>query len=127
MGQGALNSPGAILHVLLILAPAVAYAVFRGRLIPFVYSRRLADLGAAAAVVDLAIYFVSSTGASRLSLYLYFIPMMVYPAFANAFGRSSRSGLTILMVLLHFGILAAWLLFANNSSAHLPYQTVLTS
>jgi len=124
-GEDSIISPGALMHVAMVWVPAVAYLVMRKRLLPVIFNSRLMDIGSVFTILLLVVYFISSTIASRLTLYLYFVPMMFYPAFVLVWGERSRVALTFLVVLMHFILLAVWLEFANNSTAHIPYRNVI--
>ena len=117
-------SPGALMHVGLVWIPAVYFLLFRNQLAPFVHNSKLALYGSLASVVMIVVYFVSTTAASRLILYLYFVPMMVIPAASCVYGRRYRPLMTAILGALHVVILAIWLLYANNSAAHIPYRNV---
>jgi hypothetical protein len=90
-----------------------------------VLNPQLTFYGIFGVIALLAFYNFSSTGASRLSIYLQFIPMTLYPAVASSFKSENRGLMRVLLILLHFTILAAWLVFANNSAAHIPYRNLL--
>ncbi len=118
-------SPGALIHVALIWVPAAIYLLQRRRISRFVLDDRLMFFGAWATIFLLLVYFLSSTVASRITLYLYFVPMMFYPAFLASLSPQKRGVVTLCIVLVHFGILAIWLLYANNAAPHIPYRNVL--
>lgn len=121
----AVISAGSIMHIGLILFPAFLGWLYRRRIKAYVTNYELLLLGVFGAVGLLGMNFLSTTAASRLTLYFYFVPMMVYPALTHAFGRRNRQSMTFLVVLLHFTILAVWFLYGNNSFAHLPYRNIL--
>ncbi len=118
-------SPGALIHVALIWIPAFAFVIFRRRMSGYVTDPRLLHMGAWFTLLLVIIYFLSSTVASRLTLYLYFVPMLFYPAFVDSYAPSKRAGITFFIVVGHFAILAIWLFFANNANAHIPYRNLL--
>ena len=118
-------SPGALLHMSLIQIPAIVYLLTQKRLARHVANPRLLWLGSWLSVGLIAVYFVSTTAASRLVLYLYFVPIAVYPALAESVGRANRLATNFAFSVLHMLILAAWLTLANNSYAHIPYRNVL--
>lgn len=123
--EDSIVSPGALMHVALVWIPAVGYFVFKRRLDPYLHNVALMNFGAWATLVVLVLYFVSSTAASRLTLYLYFVPMMFYPAAVQLLGPARRQVLIFLVVVAHFALLAIWLVYANNSAAHIPYRNLL--
>lgn len=124
-GETSIISPGALLHVALVWIPAATFLVLRKRLAPYIFDQKLMLLGAWMSIFLVAVYFLSSTVASRVTLYLYFVPMMFYPAFVESVARKQKQSVTLLIVIVHFGLLALWLFFANNSIGHIPYDTVL--
>jgi hypothetical protein len=122
--QGA-ASLGSLFHITMIVIPAALGFIFRKRIATYVNSPSLLIFGLYAAIAVVGVNFFSSTAASRLTIYLYFIPMMVYPAFTHAFGLANRQVMTAAIVILHLLILIAWFLFANNADAYIPYQNLL--
>ena len=220
LGEESIMSPGALMHMALVWLPAAVYLVFRRSLSRYIIDDSLALHGSVAAIALVPVYFVSSTGGSRAILYLFFIPMLVYPALAQALVRlsgtrvsnsrapdnlkvnylsrvrrnrllrvrthqqsvvgrhqlaplsyqaerptvptlqagnaatsdapgrrhkmpasrpyprrteldvperekSAGNAAVLALVLFHFLILATWLTYANNSSAHLPYRNIV--
>jgi len=123
--SGQASSVGSMFHIGLILLPAIVGVMYRKRLAPFVHNRSLLALGIVFSLALLPLNSISTTVASRLTLLMYFVPMMVYPALSEAFGPQNRSSMTLAIVLAHFVILAAWLLFANHSMMHIPYRNVV--
>ena len=115
-----IESGGSLFHIGLIMLPVGLGFLFRRKITSRIHDIQLLTYGSWGALCVLALNFVSTTAASRLTLYLYFLPMMVYPALAF----KNRSA-TFIFVVAHFAILLMWFLFANNSFAHLPYRTVL--
>lgn len=122
------DSLGAIFHVGLIILPASIGFLFRKRMLAYIHDVRLFSFGIYASFAVLCLNFLpflSNTLSSRLSTYMYFLPMMVYPALANVFGRSNSTIMTFLIIVFHFLVLITWLLFANHSTAYVPYKNVL--
>jgi hypothetical protein len=123
-----IESLGAIFHVGLILIPGIAALIFKKRMIPYVHDTKLLDFSIISSFVVLILSFIpflSNTLASRLTIYMYFIPMIVYPALTTSLGKSSRQIMTLMIVLFHFAILIIWMKFANHSHAFSPYQSLL--
>jgi len=123
--SGQASSIGSMFHIGLILLPAIVGIRYRKRLAPFVHNRSLLALGIVFSLALLPLNSISTTVASRLTLLMYFVPMMVYPALSEAFGSQNRASMTLAIVVAHFVILAAWLLFANNSMTHIPYRNIV--
>ena len=87
LGEGQIQSSGALFHILLVLLPAIFAVVFRKRIRSMVFDYQLLQFGVVSAFGVAVLYMFSSTAASRLSLYLYFVPMIVYPALTRIYGE----------------------------------------
>jgi hypothetical protein len=120
-----ISSPGAKFHVVLIAFPALLYLLNKPAIDNVQGSTNLLGSGVLIAGCLVFLMFVSTTAASRLTVYLYYIPMTVYAAFPRLFLGSQRATILLGIVVAHFVILASWLLYANNSAAHIPYQNIL--
>jgi hypothetical protein len=125
---GGVVSEGSLFHLALLLVPALIAVVFRHRyratLEPSL--QRLVSLGILASLALPLINVVSSTVASRLSLYVYFLPAVVYGALPRATFENRRAVGVALVVAFHYVELTTWLLFANNSWTYLPYRTIFS-
>lgn len=120
------QSIGSLYHIVMIAIPAILGFVYRRRIADLVHNQSLLTFGLYAAIGVFALNFFSSTVASRLTLYLYFVPMMVYPALT--IGRNSRlprSGSVLAVLALHFAILVGWFALANVSFTYMPYKNIL--
>jgi hypothetical protein len=124
-GSDSIESPGAKFHVFLVAFPAAIFFIYRAAFNKFLPLSSLLAQGAAIAIALLAFMFVSTTGASRLTVYLYFVPMCVYAALPYIFVEKQKDLAAFGIVLAHFIILASWLFFANNSAAYIPYRNLL--
>jgi hypothetical protein len=124
-GEEAIISPGALLHMSLVQLPAIVYLLMQSRAARHVDDAKLLWLGAWAAVGLIGVYLISTTAASRLVLYLYFLPIAVYPALSESVGPGHRIASVFVLSILHVLVLAAWLTLANNSNAHIPYRNIL--
>jgi hypothetical protein len=120
-------SPGALPHLSLVLLPVLFLILQHRRIRPHLRMRGIVWAGALLSLANLPLFLISSTGASRMIVYFYFVPMMVYPAVALSYGRATAIRVLIALAIggLHFGLLAVWLLYANNSWQYLPYQNLL--
>lgn len=125
IGEKSVGSIGSIFHISFIAIPALIGWINREQIYPRVAFPALLKGGFIAAAAVSAINFVSSTGASRLTIYLYFVPMMVYPAFLAMNPPAKASSYRSMIVFGHVVLLAGWLVFANNSAAHIPYRSYL--
>jgi EpsG family len=119
------KSFGSIYHIAMIAVPATLGFFFRKRIVAHIHSVTLLRFGLYAALSIVMINFVSSTAASRLTVYLYFVPMMVYPALTTIYGKRSEMGLTVIVIAFHFLILATWFTLGNHAFAYIPYKNLL--
>lgn len=125
LGQDSIVSPGALMHMGLVWLPSAIFLLFREQLRDHVFDTRIVTVGAILALSTVVLYFISSTVGSRLILYFYFVPILVYPAVAAAADPERQGGILSLVIGLHFFVLIAWLLLANNAHAHFPYENFL--
>lgn len=124
-GSSAAQSVGALYHIALVLIPALLAFYYRRRILDGVHNIPLLYFGLYSVLAVVLIHFVSSTVASRLTIYLYFIPMMVYPALVATVGRRSWQASVFAVVIFHFCVLISWFQFANVSLAYIPYKNLL--
>jgi hypothetical protein len=76
------------------------------------------------AIALLPLVLVSSTGTSRLALYLSFVQMWVFPVFVAAHGRR-WVGATGLCVLYFLAVFLVYFTLGTHASAYIPYGNVL--
>lgn len=119
------RSFGSLFHIAMIAIPAFLGFIYRKRISENIHSPVLLRFGLYASLGLLFINFYSTTVASRLTLYMYFIPMMVYPALVDAFGRRARLITVAGIVCFHILILVTWFSFGNVSLSYIPYNNVL--
>lgn len=119
------KSFGSIYHIAMIAVPALLGFLYRRRLTPFIHSESLLYFGLYAALSTFILNFISTTAASRLTIYLYFVPMMVYPALINMYAKRSRTVLIIMMIIFHMLILISWFTFGNHAYTYKPYQNLM--
>lgn len=120
-----IDSGGALFHVMLNSGPALMYYLLgrkrRTLLIPNTFHRNMVVL----AIILLPLSFLYSTVASRLTIYLFPVSMWFFAAIPLLL-RKNEAGLYKFLVGIFFiAILAVWLNFANNSSAHQNYRNAL--
>ncbi len=120
-------SAGSLLHIALIAIPAILGLLFVTRLKYLVHNYQLFLLGLFGTLIVAGLYGLSTTVTSRLTLYLYFVPMMVYPAMISMVIKENRDIMRLLIILAHFGVLMLWLQYSNNSSSYIPYQNILAT
>ncbi len=119
------KSFGSLYHIAMIAVPAALGFVFRRRIIHHIHNVSLLYFGLYASLIVLVINFLSSTVASRLTVYLYFVPMMVYPALVNTYGKRAQVIGVFAVIAFHMLILLAWFTFGNHAFAYSNYQNIL--
>lgn len=122
--QNDLQSGGAFFHVMLSAFPAMLYLLLRRRLNVHGGRNQLVDVGAWAVLLMMPLILVSSTGMSRLSLYLSFLQMWIYPALVALPGRG-RQPKTLLFAALFLTIFLVYFLLGTFVYTYLPYRSVL--
>ncbi len=120
-----IRSFGSIYHIAMIAIPAFLGYIYRRRIGEYIHSPALLKFGLYAALVLFGVNLYSSTVASRLTIYLYFVPMMVYPALVYALGRRSKKPVVTAIIFFHILILTTWFALGNVSFAYIPYKNVL--
>lgn len=124
--QGQIISPGALAHVTLVAAPAIAFFALRKRIYSMFDRSQFLDLSALICLALVPASFVFSTAASRFSIYMQFFPMVVYPVVAEVFTqRDIKVLIRVAVIALNILFVFIWLRFANNSFAYLPYKNFL--
>jgi hypothetical protein len=128
--KGNYDSQGALIRVLMNVAPAVLFLALRKRMnFPkFEYEFWLScAVLAIASVIGLATASASS-GIDRISLYLIPLQMVVYANLPYVLDRSRRSQASVLLAVIAycFAVQYTWLFYADNVSAWLPYKTTLS-
>ncbi len=123
--EGQIISPGALAHVALVAVPAILYFVFRDRIYSIFDRSQILDLSALICLALVPAAFVFSTAASRFSIYMQFLPMIVYPVLVEIFDkRDIKVAIRVGVIVLNIGFVYIWLRYANNSFAYLPYKNV---
>ena len=90
-GENQISSTGSLFHISYIVVPALIGWRYRRWIYPRVAFPALLKAGIAAAAAVSVLNLISSTGASRLTIYLYFVPMMVYSAFLSLYPPGKAS------------------------------------
>ena len=119
------QSFGSTYHIAMIAVPAFIGFIFRRQLDAHIHSISLMNFGLYASVIIFLLNFFSSTVASRLTVYLYFMPMMVYPALVEAYGKRNQLPYIFTIILLHMLILYAWFAAGNHAFAYNDYKNIL--
>lgn len=117
-------SEGAFFHVLLIAFPSFIYLFFRKKILKLYPENINVYLASFLALGAMPLIAVSSTGIDRLSLYLSFIQMWVYPAIVKV-GIANRSLLRVAIYALIMVIFFVFFMFGNHTFAYLPYKNIL--
>jgi hypothetical protein len=119
------RSLGSLYHIAMIAIPAIIGLIYKKRIVDSIHNPALLRFGLYAAIVVLVLSAFSSTVASRLTVYLYFVPMMVYPALVTTLGRRGEIGGIFGVVIFHMLILLGWFVFGNHAYAYLPYNNIM--
>jgi hypothetical protein len=119
------ESKGAIIHVMLSAFPAMLYLAFKKRIDEAGLGGGLLTLASWMVVLLVPLTFVSSTAASRLSLYFSFLQMWIYPALIHVYAQA-RSTLAVYVAVLTLSVFTVYFVLGTHAYAYLPYQNVLT-
>jgi hypothetical protein len=119
------ESKGALVHVLLSAFPAMLYLGLKKRVDAAGLGSGLLTLASWLVVALLPLTFVSSTAASRLSLYFSFLQMWIYPALVHVYGRS-RYLMAVYLTLFTLAVFTVYFVFGSHAYTYLPYNNILT-
>ncbi len=119
------ESKGALVHVMLSAFPATLYLAFKKRIDAAGLGGGLLTLASWLVLLLVPLTFVSSTAASRLSLYFSFLQMWIYPALIHVYGQA-RSTMAAYVALLTLAVFTVYFVLGSHAYAYLPYQNVLT-
>ncbi|MGB3457331.1 MAG: EpsG family protein [Litorimonas sp.] len=125
LGDTAVEADGSLLHLVLVLLPAVLGLIFFKRIKKDVFAPELLLLGIFAAFALIGVNAISSVGASRLSLYLHFIPMLVFPALLANLDRVTGLVFKAGVCAGYFLMFYIWLAYANTAICVFPYSNRL--
>ena len=109
----------------MIAFPAMLGFIYKKRIMDSIYNPGLLDFGLYASLAVFMINLFSSTVASRLTIYLYFVPMIVYPALVVSTARGTKLLAMFGVIMFHFLLLGSWFMLGNVAFAYLPYQNIL--
>lgn len=118
------ESGGAFYHIVLSALPAALFLTFRRQIAVHGWYSGLILRASIIAIAMLPMILVSSTGASRLALYLSFVQMWVFPAFVASHGRR-WVGATALCGVYFLAVFFVYFTLGSHVSAYLPYGNVL--
>jgi hypothetical protein len=119
------KSLGSFFHIAMIAIPAFLGIAYRKRVQPHIHNQTLLTFGLYASITVLVLSFFFTTVASRLTVYLYFLPMMLYPALAASFGRRSVPLGNLAVIVFHIFLMTVWFQFANHAFAYEDYRNLL--
>ncbi|MXO55638.1 hypothetical protein GRI36_01960 [Altererythrobacter gangjinensis] len=120
----AVQSSGAIFHVLMNAIPAALYFLLpaqRAKLFPTVLLRNMAF----AALFTVPLVFFASAAAGRITLYWFPVSMYVWAAVPQLVAPHLRRPVRLLICAVMLAIMYGWLEYANSSLAHIPYLNAL--
>lgn len=121
-----LQSGGAFYHVALSAFPGLLYLAFRRQIAGFGWYTPLMFRASLVAIALLPLVVISSTGASRLAIYLSFVQMWVFPAFVAAHGRGWIAA-TSLCVFYFLAIFLVYFILGTHADSWIPYNNVIWS
>lgn len=125
-GEDAVDSAGALFHVLLIAAPGAWFLIYRRRWAERFGEDRVLSWMAVISLMALPAALVFSTAVDRMSLYLYPVVLSAYAGIPSLFSsRMNRAVVQVLIVLVNLLVLTIWLNYANSAFAYLPYNNAL--
>jgi len=117
-------SDGAFFHVLLIAFPAAVYLYNRKKMLVSVTEDPNVRAASYMAIGAIPLLAVSSTGFDRLSLYLSFVQMWVYPALVQA--KIGSRGMLITMISgITLATFFVYFRFGSHAFAYVPYRSIL--
>jgi EpsG family len=124
-GDTLVESRGAQAHAALTAVPAAMLFLIPGlkRMIP---TFPIIGYLAYGSIGCFILTFFYSTVGDRLTLYFFAVPMFVWSSLPATFPQSSRVLVRFGIALIMNGLLAGWLLFANEAESHIPYENALT-
>lgn len=119
------ESSGAYLQVMLNAFPAALYLCFRKQILGFTPYNGQVNMGAVMALIALLFVPLSTTGISRIALYLSFLQMWVYPAFVHANVRERREPLTLAVAGASVVVFLVYFMLGSHAPEYLPYRSIL--
>lgn len=118
------ESTGAFYHVMLSAFPGALYLLFQKRISAAGMARTTVKVGSYLSIAALPMILVSSTGTSRIVLYLSFIQMWIYPALIQTF-KETRGVWVAGCVIVTLGIFVVYFQFGKTVFQYLPYRNLL--
>lgn len=118
------KSGGALYHVMLCAIPGAVFLLFRRKWAAHGVANGLVARASILSLALLPMVFVSSTGTSRVSLYLSFVQMWVFPAFVKAHGRR-WPGATLACGLYFLVIFVVYFTLGSHVEAYVPYRSLI--
>lgn len=118
------ESAGAFYHVALCALPGALYLFFRRQITSHGWANGLMQRASILAVALLPLVLLSSTGASRLSLYFSFVQMWVFPAFVAAHGKRWIPA-TFMCAGYFLAVFVVYFSLGSHVGAYVPYRNIL--
>ncbi len=124
--QGAIESEGTLVRVLMNVLPAVLFFAFRSRFPAHQDYLKVWRNFAFLAIASLGAYayFGNNTAVDRLSIYLTPLQLFVLSNLPAVLGGKRGSSILVLAILVAFSLAVqfVWLVFAGNARDWIPYQ-----
>lgn len=124
--QGAIESQGTVVRVLMNVLPAVLFFGFRSHFPAHGEYTKIWRNFSLIALVSLAalVYFGNNTAVDRLSIYLVPLQLFVLGNLPAALGGRGRSSWLVTMLIVFYAavIQVVWLMLSSNAKFWLPYR-----
>jgi len=122
------QSSGALIRLALNAIPALIYLTYRSRFGMTWLENQTMTMFALASLGLFILFFLTdiSTAIDRLALYFMPLQLAILSRLPDVvFGETRQTQIGVLGIIIYSAIImAVWLLFASNSPAWLPYQTL---
>lgn len=121
------EAPGALYHVLLTSAPALAYFAVRKRWRKVYGTIPIIDILAAIGVIALFFVFLFPTATDRLTLYFSGVALIIQANLPRLWKkRSDRYLVRTAIIVLNIVALATFLIAGNKAKSFVPYMSVFS-
>lgn len=126
VGEGKREALGAIFTVLICVGPSIVYILLRKRWQRVYGPDQLLTGMAIASMALVPFIWISSVGASRLALYFFAVPILVWSRLPDLFqGTTATNLLRGAIILGNLAVMVVWLTFANVGFTYFPYRSVM--
>jgi hypothetical protein len=124
-----IQSRGAQMRIALLLPSALIYLIYKKKFIFSEYQHKIYSFFAITTVIMFisVISFASgfSTSLDRIALYYLPFQVMIFSYLPEMFAKKNAFFVTLLIIIYFFLLMTVWLVFADNSSAWVPYKSLL--